>query len=181
LSLIRNLPQIRMLPTYGKLIVEALSDVQKQLQNVSTQTNASLSSRQNAAPPAINSLEVDGGAGIYHAYVTDNNQNLYRGAEYTLEYSNDNWSTFHVQHLGPARDMRMNLGIAGPLQFRGYSGYGSSSPPSPPVYAGGPVSAVGNTPPPLRAGKGSGTNVATEGAGGYGKLPWRGNTPPRRS
>jgi hypothetical protein len=181
MALIRNLPEIRMLPTYGKLLVEALKDVQKQLANVSTQTNASLTSRENSAPPAIQKLEVDGGAGIYHAYVTDNNQNLYRGAEYTLEYSHDNWQTFHVQHLGPAREARMNLGLSGPLQFRGYSGYGPASPPSSAVYADAPVSAGGSVPPPLRPGQGSGTNFPTQGAGGYGAQAWRGNTPPRRA
>ena len=181
MALIRNLPQIRMLPTYGKLLVEALQDVQRQLTNVSTQSNASLTSRQNSAPPAIHNLQVDGGAGIYHAYITDNNQNLYRGGEYTVEYSDDNWATFHVQHLGPSREARMNLGLPGPLQFRAYSGYGPSSPPSQPVYAGGTVSAGGTAPPALRPGQGSGTNFPTQGAGGYGNLPWRGNTPPRRA
>lgn len=180
MALIRNLPQIRQMPKYGKLLVEALADVQKQLGYVSTQTNASLTSRQNAAPPAIHQLEVDGGAGIYHAYITDNNE-LYRGAEYTLEYSNDNWQTFHVQHLGPSREQRMNLGIPGPLQFRAYSGYGPASPPSSPVYASAPVSADGTMPPILRASQGSGTNYPTQGAGGYGQLAWRGTTPPKRA
>jgi hypothetical protein len=166
---------------YGQLIQEAFKDVQKQLSNLATQLNGNLTSRQNAAPPSIHSLSVDGGAGIYHAYVTDNNQNLYRGAEYTLEYSNDNWSTFHVQHLGPARESRLNLGLAGPLQFRAYSGYGSSSPPSPAVYASGPVYAGGGQAPALRPGQGSGTNFSTQGAGGYGLLPWRGSVPPKRA
>jgi hypothetical protein len=181
MGLIRNLAQIRSMPTYGKLLVEAYKDIQKQLNNVSTQTNANLTSRENSAPPAINKLEVDGGAGIYHAYLTDNNQQLYRGAEYTLEYSHDNWQSYHVQHLGPAREARMNLGLSGPLQFRAYSGYGPASPPSAAIYADSPVHAPGSTPPALRQGQGSGTNFPSQGAGGYGVQAWRGNTAPKRT
>ena len=169
------------MPVFGKLLVESLKDVQRQLNNVSMQTNANLTSRENSAPPAINKLEVDGGAGIYHAYLTDNNQQLYRGAEYTLEYSHDNWQSYHVQHLGPAREARMNLGLPGPLQFRAYSGYGPASPPSSAIYADSPVHAPGSIPPALRQGQGSGTNFPSQGAGGYGVQAWRGNTPPKRT
>jgi hypothetical protein len=180
MAMIRNLSEIRNLPIFGKLLVEAFQDIQKQLSNVSVQTNANLTSRQNSAPPAIHKLEVDGGGGYYHAYITDNNQQLYRGAEYTMEYSHDNWQTFHVEHMGPSRDKRINLGTAGPLQFRAYSGYGPASPPSAAVYADSPVGSPGAAAPPFRPGQGSGTNYASQGAGGYGQLAWRGNTPPKR-
>lgn len=186
MALIRNLPQIKLLPKYGKLIVEAFQDAQKQLNNVSGQTNANLQGSENSPPPAISHLHVDGGAGIYHLYITDNSPNLYRGVEYTAEYSNDNWQTFHVEHLGPSRDKRLNLGIPGPLQWRAYSGYGPASPPSPAVYFGGqatptPVYGSGRSAPALRPGQGSGTNTPTQPAGGYGSQPWRGAVPPVRS
>ncbi len=190
MALIRNLPRIRQMTVnginYGQLIQESLQDVQKQLGNVSVQTNANLAGRQNAAPPQINAFQVDGGAGIYHAYITDNNQNLYRGGEYFAEYSESaDFSDFHTEHMGPSRDKRFNLGLPGPLYWRAYSGYGPASPPSNPVYHGGVqpvgVTAGGATAPPLRSGQGSGTNPPTQGAGGYGQLPWRGVNPPKRA
>ena len=160
--------------------------MQKQVANVATQTNASVTGAESPAPPQVNSLQVDGGAGIYHAYITDQNQSLYRGVEYTAEYAqNPDFSDFHVVHMGPSRDMRVNLGLPGPLYWRAYSGYGPSSPPSPPVYHGGAqpigVTAGGAVAPVLRSGQGSGTNPPTQGAGGYGQLPWRGALPPKRS
>jgi hypothetical protein len=184
-ALIRNLATLRNMPTWGSRLVEAFADVQRQLSNLSVQSNGSLSSPTNAPPPQINALHVDGGAGIYHAYVTDNNPNLYRGVEYTAEYSqNPDFSDFHVVHMGPSRDHRMNIGLPGPLYWRAYSGYGPSSPPSTAVYHGGGqpvgVNAGGAVAPPLKPGQGSGTNFPTQGAGGYGNLPWRGSTPPRR-
>lgn len=203
MALIRNLARIRQMqvidpssandpskkPTttnYGQLIQEAFQDVQKQLSNVSGQTNAHLSATQNSAPPQVNALHVDGGNGFYHAYITDNNQNLYRGVEYTAEYSTTpDFQDFHVEHLGPARDKRINLGVPGPLYWRAYSGYGPASPPSSPVYHGGAqpvgVSGGGTAAPALRSGQGSGTNPPTQGAGGYGQLPWRGANPPKRA
>ena len=93
MALIRNLPRIRQMmvpepgpsqdpnapPTrtnYGQLIEEAFNDTQRQLSNLSIQTNASLSAPTNTAPPAINNLHVDGGAGVFTVYITDNNQDL---------------------------------------------------------------------------------------------------------
>ena len=192
MALIRNLPRIREMKVnginYGQLLQEALQDVQKQLSNVSGQTNSNLAGAQNAPPPQVNSLHVDGGNGFYHAYITDNNQNLYRGAEYTAEYSTTpdfQAGTVHQEHMGPARDKRFNLGLPGPLYWRAYSGYGPASPPSSPVYHGGVqpvgVTAGGVVAPPLRPGQGSGTNPPEQAGGGYGVLPFRGTAPPKRA
>lgn len=185
MALIRNLEALRQIPVWGNKLVESLQDLQKMAANVASQTNSKLKGAQSSPPPAINALQVDGGAGVYHAYITDNNQSIYRGIEYTLEYSQDPaFSTFHVEHLGPSRDRRLNLGLPGPLYFRGYSGY-PTSPASPVVYHGGSqpvgVLANGNAVPALRGGQGSGTNPPNLGGGGYGQFPWRGTTPPRRS
>ena len=180
-----NVQALRNMPAWGNYIYLAFKNVQKQMGNVATQTNSSLESVQNSPPPPINALHVDGGNGVYHAYITDNNANLYRGVEYTAEYAdNPQFDGFHVEHFGPARDKRINLGIPGPLYWRAYSGYGPASPPSTPIYHGGAqpvgVTAGGAAAPALRSGQGSGTNTPTQGAGGYGLLPWRGSSPPRR-
>lgn len=178
-----NAPPMRT--NYGQLIEEAFEGVQNQLNNLSGQTNGSLEAQQNSPPPALNAIQVDGGAGIYHIYLTDNNQNLYRGAEYTAYYSTKpDFSDWHPVHMGPARDMRVNLGIPGPLYWAAHHGYGPASPPSPLIYFGGanpiPVSGAGASAPGLRPGQGSGTNFPTQPPGGYGLLPYRGSSPPRR-
>lgn len=174
------------MPTWGQRIFEAFNDVQKQIGNVARQTNSSTSAVQNAPPPQVNNLHVDGGAGIYHAYITDHNQNLYRGVEYHLEYSETpDFQDFHTVSIGPSRDHRVNLGLPGPIYWRGYSQYGGASNPSAPVYHGGPqpvgVFAVGGTAPALRSGQGSGTNPPSQGAAGFGQIPWRGAEPPKRA
>lgn len=200
MGMIRNLAKIRQMTVerivgqnqrvregYGKLIVEALQDVQRQMDNVSLQTNANLQGQQNAAPPPLNAIHVDGGAGIYHVYLTDHNADLYRGAEHTAYYSTSpNFTAdFHPVHMGPSRDLRVNLGLPGPFYWAAHHGYGPSSPPSPLIYFGGstpiPVSGGGLAAPPLRSGQGSGTNFANQPPGGYGQNPFRGTSPPRRA
>jgi hypothetical protein len=181
-----NVQALRGIPMWGKYIYDAFQGVQKQLHNVSVQTNASLSGHGNAAPPQLNALHVDGGAGVYHAYITDSNQNLYRGAEYTAYYSeNSDLSDAHPVHMGPARDIRVNLGHPGPLYWAANHGYGPASPPSTPVYHGGAqpvgVTALGTVAPPLRPTQGSGTNMPNQPFGGYGQAPYRGSSPPRRA
>jgi len=186
MALIRNLESLRTIPGFGQKLVEALQDLQKLASNVASQTNSALKGAQGHPPPPINALHVEGGAGIYHAYITDQNQSIYRGIQYTLEYSEDpSFSTFHVAHMGPSRDHRLNIGLPGPLHFRAYSGY-PTSPSSTPVYHGTQVNPIavsggGTTPPILRGGQGSGTNPPNLGGGGFGQFPWRGTTPPRRS
>ena len=180
-----NVQALRNLPTWGKHLYEAFRNVQKQLQNVAIQTSASLTGQQNGPPSPLNAIHVDGGAGIYHVYLTDNNPNLYRGAEHTAYYSTTpNFSDYHPVHMGPARDIRVNLGHPGPLYWAAHHSYGPSSPPSQLLYFGGssptPVSAGGTSAPALRPGNGSGTNFPTQPPGGYGLLPFRGNVAPKR-
>ena len=181
-----NIQAIRNMPMWGKYLYDAFKGVQSQLRNVSIQTNANLDGVGNAAPPQLNSIHVDGGAGVYHVYLTDLNQNLYRGAEHTAYYSESpDMSDPHPVHMGPARDMRVNLGHPGPLYWAANHGYGPASPPSPPVYHGGAqpvgVTALGTVAPPLRPNQGSGTNLPSQPFGGYGQTQHRGSTPPRRS
>lgn len=186
MSLISNLPTLRNMPTWGQRIVESFQDVQRQLSNISSQTNSSLEGSQSGPPQPLNSIHVDGGAGIYHVYLTDNNPNLYRGAEHTAYYSTTpDFSDYHPVHLGPARDLRVNLGLPGPLYWAAHHSYGPSSPPSALKIFGGsmptPVDGSGPTAPLLRAGNGSGTNFPTQPPGGYGTFPHRGASPPKRS
>ena len=181
-----NVQALRTMPQWGKYIYDAFRGVQQQLRNVAAQTNANLDGAQNCAPPQLNGLHVDGGAGVYHVYLTDYNQNLYRGAEHTAYYSETpDFANAHAVHLGPARDIRVNLGHPGPLYWAANHGYGPSSPPSSPVYFGGAqpvgVTAMGTVAPPLRPSQGSGTNQPNQPFGGYGQLPHRGNSAPRRS
>lgn len=180
-----NVQFLKTMPTFGKNLFEAFRDVQKQLANVSVQTNANLQGRTNSPPPALNAIHVDGGAGIYHIYLTDLNQNLYRGAEYTAYYSQTpGFEDYHAIHMGPARDARVNLGLPGPLYWAAHHGYGPASGASPLIYFGGsqPVGVDGSSSsaPILRSGMGSGTNFANEPPGGYGSVPWRGTEPPKR-
>lgn len=203
MPLIRNLAKIRNMmvedgpsspdsparPTftnYGQLIQEAFQDVQRQFDNLSLQSNGNLQGTENAPPTALNGIHVDGGAGFYHIYLTDLNANLYRGAEYTAYYSETpNFEDYHPVHMGPARDMRVNLGLPGPFYWAAHHGYGPASPASPLIFFGGalpiPVSGAGSNAPALRSGQGSGTNFATQAPGGYGAQSYRGNAPPRRA
>jgi hypothetical protein len=180
-----NVQAVRQMPTWGKYLYDAFRGIQKQLRNVTIQTNASLTAQQNSPPSPLSAIHVDGGAGIYHVYLTDNNLNLYRGAEHTAYYSEaGDFSDWHPVHMGPARDIRLNLGIPGPLYFAAHHSYGPSSPGSTLIYFGGsmptPVYATGAAAPPLRPGNGSGTNFPAQPPGGYGLLPYRGNTAPKR-
>lgn len=180
-----NVQAIRQMPMWGKYLFDAFRNIQKQLGNISIQGNAALNASQNLPPSALNSIHVDGGAGIYHVYLTDNNTNLYRGAEHTAYYSETpGFESYHPVHMGPARDIRVNLGLPGPLYWAAHHSYGPSSPSSPLIYFGGsiptPVSGSGSSAPVLKSGNGSGTNYPNQPPGGYGTLPWRGNSPPKR-
>lgn len=181
-----NVQAVQNMPEWGRFIYDAFKNLQGQLKNISNQANVRLGSSENAPPTALNSIHVDGGAGMYHVYLTDNNPNLYRGAEHTAYYSTTpDFSDWHPVHMGPARDMRVNLGIPGPLYWSAHHGYGPSSPPSPLVIFGGsqptPVYATGAEAPALRSGQGSGTNFPNQPPGGYGLLPFRGNAPGKRA
>jgi hypothetical protein len=177
-----NVQALRNVPMWGKYIFDAFQRVQKQLNNLSTQNNSSLTGSQNLAPPPIQGVTVKASGGIAHVQVTDNSTNLYRGLNYFAEYSTDSAFTAPVTHpMGPSRDARIPVGNE-PLYYRAYSGY-PTSPPSAPLYHGGSipikVTAIGSTPPPVPPGMGSGTGYPGQ-ISGHGPIPWRGKMPPKR-
>lgn len=178
---IRNLPFLRSLP-FGDRLVESLQDLQTGIKNISQQINAHPDSQTQAPPPQINALKVTASGGVAHVQVIDNNA-IYRGIEYHVQYSTDpSFSSPVTAHMGPSRDIRIPVG-AGPLYYRAFSDYQTSSP-STPVYHGGqnplPIAATGTTQPEVPAGQGSGTGMPGQ-LSGYGPIPFRGNTPPKRS
>jgi hypothetical protein len=186
-ALIRNLARIRDMVVdkvnFGQMIQEAFQDVQKQLSNTSTQTNASLSNGQNVAPPAVNAVKVTASGGVAHVQITDNNQNLYRGITYHVQYATD--SAFSAPcngPSGPSRDIRIPVG-AQPLYYRVFSDY-PTSPASAAVYHGGAtpvaVAATGTDQPAIPAGQGSGTGTPGQ-ISGAGPVPYRGSVPPKRA
>lgn len=141
--------------------------------NIAQQANAEPVG-QTAAPPAPAQLSVTGGAGIIHAIISDPNP-TYRGNSYTLEVipAGGNWDTDALPiHLGPSRAYRGSLG-PGSYSVRACSGYNTSNP-SPWIYAD--VNATGASAPGFPKSTGSGT-----GGGGWGNVPWDGNSPPKRS
>lgn len=184
MALIRNLPTLRNMPTWGQRIVEAFQDVQKQLSNTSTQTNANLTAPQNAAPPQINALTVTASGGVAHAQITDSNESLYRGVNYHLQYAvaGTGFAAPVTFHMGPSRDARIPVGTQ-TLEYRAFSDY-PTSPASPPVYHGGSqpvaIAAIGSDQPPIPSGMGSGTGMPSQ-ISGFGPVPWRGSNPPKRT
>ena len=201
MGLIRNLGQIRQmlvaaaqsssdpnktprLINYGEMIKESFDDVQKQLGNLSSQTNASLTNAQNSPPPSPNAVHVVASGGVAHIQITDNNENLYRGVQYHVQYApaGTNFAAPITYHMGPSRDARIPVGTQ-LLQYRVFSDY-PTSPASAPVYHGGAtpiaIAATGTEQPPIPLGMGSGTGTPGE-ISGFGPVPWRGSSPPRRS
>lgn len=178
-----NVQAIRQMPLWGKYAYQAFRNIQKQLQNLSTQGNAALNGPQVYPPPQINAVSVTASGGVAHIQITDNNPNLYRGVQYHVQYATDaGFSSPCNGPSGPSRDIRIPVGNQ-PLYYRVFSDYPTSAP-STPVYHGGStpiaVAATGDTAPPVPAGQGSGTGTPGQ-ISGYGPLPWRGNNPPRRS
>ena len=169
---IRNLQSIK---SKNRELGEALEDIRNHLTNIS-QSVVVNPNGESAIPPPINSLNVTGQDGIYQASITDNN-NLYRGINYFLEYSpKSDFSNSHVVSLGPSRNSRLNLGNQ-LLHFRAYSQYNSGGPPSIPVIHGSPTpvtAAFSNanlsvSGPSIPISSGSGTNVTPIGGEGAGK------------
>lgn len=167
---LRNLTTIkRRDPELG----EALEQIQTSHNYVAQQVNAS---PVGVTPPPLApaSITATGGAGIVHVTVGDPNQ-MYRGNEYHMEVMphDGNWATdAHPISTGPARAYRGNLGV-GKYVVRACTGYGTSAA-SPWIYSG-VVDATGTSAPVFHKSTGSGT-----GGGGYGSLPFTGNTPPKR-
>jgi|HubBroStandDraft_2_1064218.scaffolds.fasta_scaffold235844_1 hypothetical protein len=177
-----NVQALRNVPLWGHYIFNAFRAMQKQLGNVSSQGNINLAGAQNSAPPSPNAVTVTASGGVAHIQITDNNQNLYRGITYHTQYSTDpSFSTHCNGPSGPSRDIRIPVGTQ-PLYYRVFSDY-PTSPASAPVYHGGatPVAlaATGTEQPPIPSGQGSGTGTPGQ-ISGYGPLPWRGNSPPKR-
>ena len=178
-----NVSAVRSQPIWGNYLYLAFQRLQKQLTNLSIQGNASLLGPQNSAPPQVNAVSVTAGGGVAHVQIVDNNQNLYRGVQYHVQYSTDpGFSAPVTHHMGPSRDARIPVGTQ-PLYYRAYSDY-PTSPASAPQYHGGsramPVAAIGTEQPPIPSGMGSGTGTASQ-ISGFGPVPWRGSNPPKRN
>lgn len=178
-----NVQAVRQMPMWGKYIFDAFRGIQKQLQNLSTQTNGALDASTNSSPPQINAVNVTASGGVAHVQITDNNQNLYRGVQYHVRYSaTPGFEAPVTYHMGPSRDARIPVGTS-PLYYQAFSDYPTSGA-SAPVYHGGaqpsPVAATGTDQPPIPLGMGSGTGTPSQ-ISGFGPIPWRGNSPPRRN
>lgn len=178
-----NVQALRNMPNWGRYIFEAFRNIQKQLSNTSVQTNSSLTGSQSAPPPQINAINVTASGGVAHVQITDNNQNLYRGVTYHVQYSTDpGFANPITHHMGPSRDARIPVGTQ-PIYYRAFSDYPTSEA-SVPVYHGGsqpvPVTASGTEQPPIPAGQGSGTGFPSQ-ISGFGPIPWRGINPPKRN
>jgi hypothetical protein len=183
MSLIRNLGALRNIPVFGSRLVEALSDIQQQLSNLSVQGNGSLSGTENSPPPQVNAVSVNASGGVAHVQITDSNENLYRGVRYHVQYATDpGFSAPITHHMGPSRDARIPVGTQ-PLYYRVFSDYPTSTH-SDPVYHGGSnptaVAAIGTEQPAIPSGAGSGTGTPSQ-ISGYGPVQWRGTNPPKRS
>jgi hypothetical protein len=175
---VRNLPQIRLGSATPEQLYEALQDIIRGHDNIAQQTNANPNGTSSPPPPDISSFVVTGADGIYHAQITDNNP-VYRGVHYHIQYSTDRHFVAPITvHLGPARDWRANLGNRS-IWWRAFSDYGSVSSHSTPIYHGGaapiavtaPPSVAGNG-PAIPPGQGSGTGNAGQ-ISGFGPIPFR--------
>jgi hypothetical protein len=178
-----NIQALQNVPIYGKFLYDAFQSITKKLGNLSVQGNASLQGPENAPPPQVNSVNVTASGGVAHIQIIDNNENLYRGVRYHVQYATDaGFSAPCNGPSGPSRDIRIPVGNQ-PLFYRVFSDYPTSAP-SVPVYHGGAfpiaIAATGTDQPPIPSGQGSGTGRPGQ-ISGYGTVPWRGNTPPKRA
>ena len=177
-----NVQAVQNMPTWGKHIFLAFRNIQKQLGNLSIQTNGSLVGPQNSPPPQVNAVNVMASGGVAHVQITDNNSNLYRGITYHVQYATDAGFTNPCNGpSGPSRDIRIPVGNQ-PLYYRAFSDYPTSGASAPVHYGGSTplaVAATGTDAPPIPPGQGSGTGTPGQ-ISGAGPVPWRGNTPPKR-
>lgn len=176
---IRNLPYIKSLPTFGVRLGETIDDIVKMVTNIAQQGNHNPTGQDQSPPPQVNKVTVAAGGGIAHVQVTDNNQ-VYRGIQYHVQYAKDSGFTNPITvHMGPSRDIRIPVGTS-PLYYRAFSDYPTGSH-SPPVYHGAtPIAATGDAQPDIPQGQGSGTGFPSQ-ISGFGPIPFRGATPPKRS
>lgn len=161
-------------------LAEALQSLQDAVNTMATQTGAAPQGPPST-PATPSALNVTAAGGIFDIAITDNNPSQSGVApDYFLEYSTQ--ASFQqpvVIHLGPARNHRATLGNQ-TLYWRAYSQVGRSSPPSPPVYFGGPrpIPVIGGGasfgPNPLPSqGSGTAPTSGLQGGSGYGILPAR--------
>lgn len=158
-------------------LVQALDDINVNLERTMNQTNSSPTG-QTEAPPAPSSLVVNASQGIFDASITDHNP-VNRGINYFLEYSpNPGFTAPTTVDLGQSRNFRGHFGNQ-TLYWRAHSAY-PTSPRSDHAYHGSqsspvPVSGGGSIAgPALSASQGSGTtNGATGSDGAFGNQPYR--------
>ena len=176
---VANLEYIR-----GKdpMFAEALQSIANGLNNTAQQVTADPTSTGSTAPPQISGLSVTAAQGIFDIQITDNNP-VYRGINYFVEYSTDiGFTRPTVIDLGASRNHRANFG-AQSLYFRAYSAYptsgasqavyfGSSAQPT--IVAGGGV--VSGPPPQPSSGSGTASGNGTQGGQGFGNAPSRGGS-----
>ena len=177
----RNKPTIKDL---NSKLVEALDDLQAQINSLAQQTTASAQGGTNA-PPQISQLTVTAADGIFTVAITDNNP-LFRGINYFVHYSESaSFANPHVLDLGSSRNWRGMLG-SGTLYFRACSSYPTSES-SPFTYFGtqnSPTAVVGGgaiSGPVFGASFGAGTDSGDGkstglGTGGFGKAQFRSTT-----
>ena len=177
-----NVQAIKNMPQWGQLLFNAFRNMQRQLSNSSLQTNANLKASQASPPPQVNAVSVTAGGGVAHVQITDNNESLYRGVNYHVQYATEpGFNAPITHHMGPSRDIRIPVGTQ-PLYYRVFSDYPTSAH-SDPVYHGGAapiaIAATGSSQPSIPSGMGSGTGTPSQ-ISGFGPIPWRGANPPKR-
>lgn len=149
-----NLELIRS--SLGPQVADEIEKVQTALNTMAAQTNSNPVGTVQP-PPKVSAVNVSpiSGSGYHDVAIQDNNP-VNRGVNYFVEYStvpNFAGTTTKTIPLGPSRNGRIPVG-SGPVYFRAYSSYLTSSP-SDPVYHGNAVDA-------------GGTFVSTSGLPGVG-------------
>lgn len=171
-------PNLDYIKSKDHKLGEALESMQNALNLTAQQTNANPTGKVGAPPP-IQKVNVSAANGLHDIQIVDNQQ-IYRGIEYFLEYSSTaSFSAPRVIHVGTARNHSIFLGT-GTFFWRAYSQYPTGDP-SPPVYFGSqqtptPVSGGGTITGPAQlpsGGSGTAAYNGTDGGAGYGKTPYR--------
>lgn len=179
---IPNLPYIRAIPKIGARLAETITALQKQIANIGQQTNATPWAQETPAPQPPDAISVNASGGVAHVQITDSGP-IYRGTTYHVQYSATPGFESPVNHfMGPSRDVRIPVGTT-PLYYRVIKDTPVSGH-SAPVYHGGPtpipVAASGTDQPAIPSGQGSGTGLPGQ-ISGFGPIPYRGTSPPRRA
>ena len=144
--------------------------------NVARQVNATPIGT-TPKPPQINSVTVTGQGGQHEITINDNTPSN-RGLHYFYEWDiSKEFTNPRQKALGPDRQDRPILGVAGPIYVRAFSGY-LTSPPSDPVYHGTATTPLGvdagTAPallgPPVSSSTGTGTepSLLPRASAGFG-------------